>query len=81
MFYEWHDRPRPAQNAVIGLPPRQRELLFYQAIDRAQAKFYSFKVPTFKRINFLWIDSLCEWPAESRSGTNLQTRKAQTYQP
>ena len=70
--------PDLPKNAVIGLPPRQEELLFYQAIDRAQAKFYSFKVPTFKRINFLWIDSLLQWPAEAGQVPTFKPGVAQT---
>jgi len=62
--------PDMPADSVSGLPPRQEELLFYQALDRAQAKFYSFKVPTFKRINLLWIDSLLVW-----------TEKIPTLQP
>ena len=46
---------------LLGLPPKQEELLFYQALDRVQAKFYSFQAPTFKRINLLWIDPYLAW--------------------
>ncbi|MBI2519789.1 MAG: hypothetical protein HYV97_05215 [Bdellovibrio sp.] len=62
----------------VGLPPKQEELLFYQALDRAQAKFYSFKVPTFKRINFLWIDPLLVWSGEAGAVPTLKPQIVQS---
>ncbi len=38
------------------LPLKQEEKIFYDSFDKIKAKLYPFRFPTYKRVNFIWVD-------------------------
>lgn len=67
--------PNLDPNLPVLLPPRQEEILFYQSLDKVQAKFYAFVTPAYKRINLLWADQFIEWKNDENNKLSPQLQK------
>ena len=48
------------RQVVEHIPFQEEESLFFKANDRIQAGIRLFRVPSFKRVHLIWIDSLLE---------------------
>lgn len=53
------------------LPFSDEEKLFFTLTDKIQAEIRTFRVPTFKRVNLIWIDPLLKSKEEEKRLINL----------
>jgi len=47
------------KDLVVG--PGREEQIFYQSMDKVKANFPAVNIPTYKRVNILWIDPLLDF--------------------